>query len=111
MLVDLTNFDWKLLRLILRAGGKPVPGRALRHTPTRFTKDGTFLGKLVERGLIAVAADDEDPFAATYSLTAAGRHAAEHGEYEARMPWEAARPAAAAAEPAGKPAAKKRAKV
>lgn len=101
MLVDLSNFDWKLLRIILRAG-KPVNGRTLRHTPTRFSKDGTFLGKLVERGLIAVATDDPDPFAATYTLTAVGRTAAEHGEYEARMPWEKA------ADEVAKPAAKKR---
>ena len=104
MTVDLPNFDWKLLRILARGGSSPVKGRELRHAPTRQTKDGTFLGRLVEKGLIAVSAANDDPFAATYSLTALGRHAAEYGEYDARMPWEKPLPAP---EPAAKAAARK----
>ena len=103
---DLSNFDWKLLRTLARAGGKPVNGRALRHVPSRTTKDGKFLGRLVEQGLIAVAGADADPFVATYTLTPLGRQAAEYGEYDAPMPWEVNR-ADGVAKPAAKPKAKK----
>jgi hypothetical protein len=98
MIVALKHSDWQLLRYVLRAeevGQKPL-GRELRLTPSRFTKDGTFLDELVEKGLIAVAAkpsalpagatraEKNEPaqFRARYQLTERGRYAAEYGEYD-----------------------------
>lgn len=86
MTADLTVHDWKLLRMLVRAKGKPLTGRQLRHTPTAKTRTGAFLGRLVDTGLLAVAAPGPDPFAATYALTPLGRHAAEYGEYEVWLP-------------------------
>ena len=76
------HFEWQVLRA---AGRSPQPptGRELRSVMSRRTKDGTFLTALVWRGLLAYAAGGPtDPFAATYTLTLLGEHAAEYGECE-----------------------------
>jgi hypothetical protein len=55
----------------------------LRLTPSRRTKDGTFLTDLVEQGLlIRGTGTAATPFDATYSLTECGEHAAKYGECE-----------------------------
>lgn len=92
---------WQQLRRIKRANGQPVPGRAVRVKPSRWTKDGDFLNRLVSAGLIRRAGDvpaegkgafrlPAEPFRFTYLLTEAGEHAAEFGEMEAaRYPFNA----------------------
>ena len=76
------HFEWQVLRTVLRSSAPPR-GRDLRLVPTRRTKDGEFLTKLVERGLLKRASGtDSAPFDATYSLTEKGEHAAEYGECE-----------------------------
>src|SRR5436305_1362667 len=95
MLFPLPHFQWQVLRAVLRAeaaGGPPPLGRELRLTPTRKTKDGTFLDEMIEEGLLAPAgkpatpadgmADDPSQFRTRYKLTELGRHAAEYGEYD-----------------------------
>ena len=94
MLVQLAHLQWQILRAALRAetAGEPPPlGRQLRISPTRNTKDGTFLDELVEEGLLApVGKPDKAPgkagepaqFRTRYGLTDKGRHAAEYGEYD-----------------------------
>lgn len=86
MLIQLHTRDWKVLRALVRAKGRPVPGAKLRPDMGRYTKDGTFLTKLVQFGLLAVAEQGGEPFTSTYVLTESGRHAAEYGEHE--VPWE-----------------------
>lgn len=89
MTYDLSSFDWKVLRILTRAGSKPVPGATLRHTPTRVTSSGAFLTRLVAAGLVEVVGLPGEGWKDTlYRLTALGRHAAEYGEYEAPAPWE-----------------------
>src|SRR5262245_36628712 len=95
MIVPLKHFDWQLLRLLVRAeeAGEDHPtGRELRLSPTRVTKDGTFLDELVELGLIAAVGKPATPergsqseppqFRTRYRLTDKGRQAAEYGEYD-----------------------------
>ena len=99
MIIPLSHSDWQVLRAVLRAeavGGPPPLGRELRLTPSRKTKDGTFLDALVEEGLLAVAEKAGPPraerprgespepaqFRTRYRLTEMGRHAAEYGEYD-----------------------------
>ena len=93
MLFPLPHFQWQVLRAVLRAeaaGGPPPLGRELRLTPTRKTKDGTFLDEMVKAGLLAAIGKSEpvdgtgepEPFRTRYTLTALGRHAAEYGEYD-----------------------------
>lgn len=89
MLVSLPHFQWQILRAVLRAesaGDAPL-GRDLRITPTRRTRDGTFLDDLVADGLLATVGKPPDgaqpePFRKRYKLTDLGRHAAEFGEYD-----------------------------
>ncbi|MDY3551302.1 hypothetical protein R5W24_000377 [Gemmata sp. JC717] len=84
-----SHFTWQVLRTVRRSK-KPIDGRALRLVPSRKTKDGSFLTSLVDEGLLAFTTGSAaDPFAATYSLTDKGKHAAEYGEYE----YELKRPA------------------
>lgn len=98
----LPHLVWQVLRAAKR-NKKPSIGRALRVAPTRNTKDGTFLTKLVEEGLLVqVTGTAAAPFEGTYSLTTKGDHAAEYGEYE----YELQRPAAVAPKAALAPAAK-----
>jgi hypothetical protein len=98
MILPITHSVWQTLRYLVRAqaAGQDPLGRELRVTPSRNTKDGTFLDDLVEEGLIEVTADPtpfpfqqgageraEPPqFRTRYRLTALGRHAAEYGEYD-----------------------------
>ena len=87
---SVTHSDWQVLRAATRSK-KPPTGRALRIWPTGRTRDGSFLVRLVERGLLAfVTGGATAPLEATYALTESGRHAAEYGEYE----YEWARPSA-----------------
>ena len=93
MTVTLNAYTWQILRYLVR-NKKPALGRDLRLTPRRYNRDGTFLDKLVEDGLIAVADKPgqapefprfEEPvqFVTLYKLTPRGEHAAEYGEYQA----------------------------
>jgi hypothetical protein len=75
-----THFQWQVLRAVKRSR-KPPTGRELRLSPTRGTKDGTFLNVLVQLGLLdRLSGSEKDPFAATYAITERGKHAAEYGE-------------------------------
>jgi hypothetical protein len=96
---NLTAADWKMLRVIAR-GPNPVTGRNIRAVDfTRKTKDGTFLKRLAEVGLIACATQHRDPFESAYVLTDLGAHAAEYGEYDDSLtPWGMLTPAQVAAE-------------
>ncbi|MBM3983351.1 MAG: hypothetical protein FJ304_24380 [Planctomycetes bacterium] len=79
---SVSHFNWQALRMLKRSR-KPLDGKTLRHIPTKPTKDGRFLAKLVNDGLLKrVTGTEADPFAATYALTERGEHAAEYGEYE-----------------------------
>lgn len=86
MQVTLGHHDWRVLRAVVRAKGKPVHGRILRLDMSRKTKDGTFLVRLVENGLLVVSRAADDPFEATYVLTPPGKEAAEFGVYD--VVWE-----------------------
>ena len=75
-----SHFQWQILRAVKRTK-KPSAGRDLRLAPTRSTKDGSFLTRLVGLGLLSRATGTEKaPFEATYALTERGQHAAEFGE-------------------------------
>jgi hypothetical protein len=92
MLFPLPHFQWQVLRAVLRAeaDGQHALGRELRVTPTRKTKDGTFLTDLVREGLLVTVGkpappdgrDEPEPFRTRYKLTVLGQHAAEYGEYD-----------------------------
>jgi hypothetical protein len=84
--MPVSHFIWQVLRTALRAGKKYRTGRALRIVPNKFSKDGSFLTNLVDRGLLRVVKPADDPFEATYALTELGEYAAEHGEYEWQPP-------------------------
>jgi len=93
-LLPVTHFTWQLLRAVKRSK-KPLPGRTLRLTPTRSTKDGTFLTDLVEQGLLSrVTGTADEPFEATYTLTEQGEYAAEYGECEMPVKAKAIEPPA-----------------
>jgi hypothetical protein len=78
--LPVSHNQWQVLRAVKR-GRKPPNGRELRLTPTRNTKDGSFLTTMVEMGLLArVSGTEKAPFDATYTLTELGKHAAEYGE-------------------------------
>jgi len=78
--LPVTHFDWQVLRTVKRSKKPPI-GRLLRLYPLRRTKDGSFLTKMVERGLLRrVTGESTAPFEATYALTERGEHAAEYGE-------------------------------
>lgn len=84
-----SHYTWQLLRILVRNGNRPLTGRELRHTPSRPTKDGTFLDELVADGLLEAAgppADGKDAepaqFRTPYRLTDKGLKAADYGEYE-----------------------------
>jgi hypothetical protein len=92
--LPVSHFTWQVLRTVLRSK-KPPTGRELRLAPTRTSKDGTFLDKLVKDGLLQVVSVDPLPKDATrqegqkpvqfrtrYKLTEKGKYAAEYGEYE-----------------------------
>ena len=91
MLRQIECATWKVLRAAKRAQPGAAIGRDLRVVPTRQTKDGTFLDRLVEIGLLEVrsgspvaAISDDEPlqFRQKYALTEMGERAAEFGEYE-----------------------------
>ena len=91
-LLPVTHFTWQILRVVKRSK-KPSLGRTLRLTPTRNTKDGTFLTELIEQGLLTrVTGTADKPFDATYSLTEQGEHAAEYGECEMPVKAKAVEP-------------------
>jgi hypothetical protein len=80
----MSHFTWQCLRVAKRSKTPPT-GRMLRFSPSRNTKDGTFLNDLVDRGLLRrVTGTATKPFEATYALTERGQHAAEFGE--SKMP-------------------------
>src|SRR3954470_4367667 len=88
--LPVSHFTWQVLRAVKR-GKHPPTGKQLRLSPTRKTKDGTFLDALVAAGLLEVAGVDEPTettgrwppqFRTRYKLTPRGEHAAEYGEYE-----------------------------
>ncbi len=79
MQIPVSHADWQVLRAIARGKGKPVVGTKLRVVPSHATKDGSFLTKLVDTGLLEVLKADTDPFEATYRLTAMGVEGAEYG--------------------------------
>jgi hypothetical protein len=64
---------------------KPLTGKQLRHSPSRRTKDGSFLTTLINQGLIAINTIGETPFLTTYVLTERGKHGAEYGEHDPRI--------------------------
>lgn len=77
-----THFQWQVLRAVKRSRKAPT-GRELRLSPTRGTKDGMFLGTLVDLGLLVrVHGGPQHPFEAIYALSELGQHAAEYGECE-----------------------------
>lgn len=85
------HYVWQVLRAVARANGKPVIGHELRLNMARRTKDGSFLTRLVDAGLLArempLVSDERDakkslPFRYTYTLTEKGARAAEYGECE-----------------------------
>jgi hypothetical protein len=90
--LPVSHFTWQVLRTVKRSK-QPPTGKQLRVSPTRRTKDGTFLDELVNEGLLHVVGVDELPagaagsekskpiqFRTRYKLTPLGEHAAEHGE-------------------------------
>lgn len=86
---NLNAGDWRVLRLAMRVnddnGRQGCDGRSLRIDMSRKTKDGSFLTRLVDRGLLQIvkkAPDDGTPFDATYAVTPGGEKAAEYGWYE-----------------------------
>ena len=94
MLFPVSHFVWQILRTAKRSR-RPLTGSELRIIPNRISKDGTFLDKLVEEGLLEVVGSDPLPKGATkeerrrpvqfrkrYKLTKKGDHAAEYGEYD-----------------------------
>lgn len=93
MQLPIDHFTWCLLRIMVRAKGKPVLGRDLRHWPSRSSKDGTFLDDLVTAGLIFATKEEPVPpkaprieerlqFRRRYLLTEKGLYAAEYGHAE-----------------------------
>jgi DNA-binding HxlR family transcriptional regulator len=78
--VPLSRWTWQALRVLARQG--TATGRELRHSPSRQSKDGAFLKRLVDAGLVAAFIRMDDPFASSYRLTALGAHAAEYGEFQ-----------------------------
>ncbi len=80
MLLTMNQQEWQILRIANREG--VCNGRTLRFTPSRKTKDGSFLTSLVKRKLMRVVTPNADPFEATYELTPQGELAAEYGEYQ-----------------------------
>ncbi len=93
--LPVSHFEWQVLRTIKLQ--QETIGRSLpRLAPTRATKDGTFLTRMVERGLLTRATGTEKaPFEATYTLTELGEHAAEYGECDFPHQPRIARPVAA----------------
>lgn len=80
--LPVTHNQWQVLRAVKRSR-KPPTGRDLRLSPTRGTKDGTFLTVMVRLGLLdRLTGTEKEPFEATYALTESGKHAAEYGECE-----------------------------
>jgi hypothetical protein len=78
--LPVTHNQWQVLRAVKRSR-KPPLGRELRLSPTRGTKDGSFLTNMVRLGLLErPTGTEKDPFEATYALTERGKHAAEYGE-------------------------------
>jgi hypothetical protein len=93
-LMPVSHYTWQLLRALKRSK-RPLTGMELRVSPSRTTKDGTFLDRLVAEGLLKAVGVDPLPegasgaearrpvqFRTRYRLTEKGEHAAEFGEYE-----------------------------
>lgn len=77
---NLPHDTWVTLRILVR--NKELPGQRLRISLSRATKDGKFLARLVNVGLLTrITGTEEYPFSATYSLTAVGYLAAEYGSF------------------------------
>jgi hypothetical protein len=81
MQVPVHQFEWRVLRQVLRSK-KPPPGSSLRLEMTRRTRDGEHLVPLVRLGLLKVEAKGKTPVESTYTLTDRGKHAAEYGVYD-----------------------------
>lgn len=81
MLYTINTSVWQILNAAKRKAVST--GKELRVTPSRFTKDGTFLNDLVTKGFLAIVEPHENPFKATYKITPEGEYAAEYGEYDA----------------------------
>ncbi|MBA4186378.1 MAG: hypothetical protein C0467_00010 [Planctomycetaceae bacterium] len=78
--LPVTHNQWQVLRAVKRSRKPPI-GRELRLSPTRGTKDGSFLTGMVRLGLLSrISGTEKEPFEATYALTETGKHAAEYGE-------------------------------
>ena len=57
-----SHHQWQVLRTVKRSR-KPPTRRELRLNPTQSTKDGSFLTKMVEAGLlIRVTGTENEPF-------------------------------------------------
>lgn len=89
-MLPISHFTWQVLRTAKRST-TPLAGKQLRITPSRSTKDGTFLDALVAAGLLEVVGVDQPDdktkrlptqFRTRYKLTEKGEYAAEHGQYE-----------------------------
>lgn len=87
--LPIPHYLWQSLRVLVRANGNAVRGHDLRLSPRRATKDGSFLTRLVEAGLLTqempLVSDPRDakkplPFRYQYRLTEKGAAAAEFGE-------------------------------
>jgi hypothetical protein len=101
MLAQLIPETWKILRVLARSPKMTAVGKEMRVTPSRKTKDGTFLDALVKAGLIEVrggptakTVDEDEPFQfrTHYRLTPLGADAAEYGEYQFDRPVPTDRP-------------------
>jgi hypothetical protein len=79
MQIPVRHTDWQILRAVARGKSRPVVGKKLRVVQSRDTKDGSFLTRLVDTGLLEVVTTADDPFEATYRLTPMGVEGAEYG--------------------------------
>ena len=89
-MLPISLFTWQVLRAAKRSP-TPATGKQLRITPSRKSKDGTFLDALVTVGLLAVVGVEQPDektknrpvqFRTRYALTEKGEYAAEYGQYE-----------------------------
>ena len=89
-MLPISHFTWQVLRVAKRSK-RPLTGKEMRVSPTRKSRDGSFLDALVIAGLLEVVGVDEPnektkrlptQFRTRYRLTARGEYAAEYGAYE-----------------------------
>lgn len=77
-----SHYTWQVLRTAKR-NSTPQTGRQQRVNFSPKSRNGSFLTRLVEAGLLVrVTGSADAPFEATYTLSALGEHAAEYGEYD-----------------------------